>query len=226
MIKWAQKPESRYVCVANVHVVMEAYDSPDFREVINSADLVTPDGMPLVWTLRALGVRDQTRVYGPELTLWLLEAAAQEEIPVGFYGSSPGTIQRLVDVLKKRFPSLNIAYSFSPPYRPHTAEEDEAVVREINASGVRILLVGLGCPKQERWMAEHKGRVQAVMLGVGAAFDFIAGVKKQAPHWMQGHGLEWLYRLSQEPGRLWRRYLYTNPRFAALILLNLLSRKK
>jgi N-acetylglucosaminyldiphosphoundecaprenol N-acetyl-beta-D-mannosaminyltransferase len=226
IIHWAQKPESRYICVANVHVVMEAYDSPDFREVINSADLVTPDGMPLVWTLRALGVRGQTRVYGPELTLRLIGESAQEDIPIGLYGGSPGTLQRLTAVLKQRYPALNIAYSYSPPFRPLTAEEDQAISQEINASGAGILLVGLGCPKQERWMAEHKGRVQAVMVGVGAAFDFIAGVKKQAPHWMQENGLEWLYRLGQEPGRLWRRYLYYNPRFAALVFLQLLFKKK
>jgi len=224
--QWAQNKESRYVCVANVHVIMEAHDSSDFRKIVNSADLVTPDGMPLVWSLRALGVGGQTRVYGPELTLRLIEAAAKKEIPIGLYGGSPETLQCLLAVFKQRYPALNIAYSYSPPFRTLTAEEDKAVVREMNASGVRILLVGLGCPKQERWMAEHKGRIQAVMLGVGAAFDFIAGIKQQAPHWMQENGLEWLYRLSQEPRRLWRRYLYHNPRFLALITLQLLSKKK
>jgi len=224
IIKWAQIPESYYICVANVHVVMEAYDSPDFKDVINTADIVTPDGMPLVWTLRRLGYPDQKRVYGPELTLRLIEASANGDISVGFYGGSPETLQRLIDVFQQKYPSLRIGYSFSPPFRTLSAEEDKAIIQQINASGARILFVGLGCPKQERWMAEHKGKIQAVMLGVGAAFDFIAGVKKQAPRWMQKNGLEWLYRFSQEPRRLWRRYLVYNPRFAALVLLQLISK--
>jgi N-acetylglucosaminyldiphosphoundecaprenol N-acetyl-beta-D-mannosaminyltransferase len=223
---WAQNTESRYVCVANVHVVMEAHDSPEFSKIVNFADLVTPDGMPLVWSLRVLGARDQTRVYGPELTLRMIEVSAKKEIAVGFYGTGPGTLRHLTAIIKQRFPSLNITYSCSPPFRQLTAEEDQVIVEEMNAAGVRILFVGLGCPKQECWMAEHKGRVQAVMIGVGAAFDFLAGEKKQAPSWMQKNGLEWLYRLSQEPGRLWRRYLYNNPRFLALVLLQLLFKQK
>jgi N-acetylglucosaminyldiphosphoundecaprenol N-acetyl-beta-D-mannosaminyltransferase len=225
IVAWAANHESRYVCIANVHMIMEAYDSPDFTGVVNSADLITPDGMPLVWTLRQLGHPDQERVYGPDLTLRLVEAAAKQNISVAFYGGTPETLRRLKEAFTGRFPSLRIAYSFSPPFHPLAPEEDQEVVREINMSGAGILFVGLGCPKQERWMAEHKGRISAVMVGVGAAFDYYAGAKRQAPATMQKLGLEWLFRLSQEPGRLWRRYLYHNPRFMGLVLAQLLLRR-
>jgi N-acetylglucosaminyldiphosphoundecaprenol N-acetyl-beta-D-mannosaminyltransferase len=191
---------------------------------MNQSDLSTPDGMPLVWTLRRLGYPRQERVYGPELTMRLIDRAEQENIPVGFYGSTQETLERLLDVLNQRNPELKVTYTYSPPFRELTAGEDEAIVREINASGARILFVGLGCPKQERWMAGQKGRVQAVMLGVGAAFDFLAGVKSQAPRWMQKNGLEWVYRLTHEPRRLWRRYFYHNPRYIFLVTRQLLNR--
>lgn len=226
VLAWGRAGESRYVCVANVHMTMEAYDAPDFRQIVNAADLVTPDGMPLVWMLRRLGVPDQERVYGPELTLRVCEAAAREGVSVGFYGGTPEALKGLVQNLEARFPSLKVAYAESPPFRPLTHEEDARIVEEINASGARILFVGLGCPKQERWMAEHKGRVQAVMLGVGAAFDFHAGSVPQAPEWMQNTGLEWLFRLLSEPRRLWRRYAKHNPRFAILALMQLVGLRK
>jgi N-acetylglucosaminyldiphosphoundecaprenol N-acetyl-beta-D-mannosaminyltransferase len=218
----ARKRESRYVCVANVHMVMEAYDDAEFRQIVNAADLVTPDGMPLVWMMRWQGLRQQERVYGPTLTQYVLEAASEEGIPVGFYGSTLQTLEKLKSKVQERYPSLKIAHLYAPPFRPLTPEEDEEVVRAINDSGTRILFVGLGCPKQERWMAAHKGRVQAVMLGVGAAFDFLAGAKPQAPRWMQRAGLEWFFRLASEPRRLWLRYLYHNPRFIWHALMQLL----
>jgi len=225
VLAWAQKGESRNVCAANVHVIMEAHDSPEFQMMVNAADLITPDGMPLVWVLRHMGYAQQTRVYGPELTLKLVEAAAAQSVPVGFYGSTPEVLERMTAKFRALFPALKVAYSFSPPFHPLAIEEDQVIVDEINTSGVRILFVGLGCPRQERWVAEHKGQVQAVMLAVGAAFDFHAGVKRQAPGWMQAAGLEWLFRLIQEPKRLWRRYLYHNPRFIALILLELIFKR-
>jgi N-acetylglucosaminyldiphosphoundecaprenol N-acetyl-beta-D-mannosaminyltransferase len=216
VLAWANATESRYVCVANVHVTMESYDSPEFRAIVNGADLVTPDGMPLVWALRLFGVARATRVYGPTLTEHLLERASTAGVAVGFYGASPSVLARMLDACRRRFPELSVAYAYAPPFRELTAAEDAAVVRQINESGARILFVGLGCPKQERWMASHKGRVNAVMLGVGAAFDFLSGVKSQAPAWMQRAGLEWVFRLASEPRRLWRRYAYHNPRFVAL----------
>ena len=221
VVAWAQQHESRYVCAANVHMLMEAYDSPEFQNVVNGADLVTPDGMPLVWMLRCLGYPQQERVYGPDLTLRLIEAAAMQEISVGFYGGTVETLVQLTNSFKEKHPNLQIKYSYSPPFRPLTTDEDESVILAMNASGAKILFVGLGCPKQERWMASHRGRIQVVMLGVGAAFDIHAGQKPQAPAWMQRVALEWLFRLGREPRRLWRRYLLHNPRFFVLALMQL-----
>lgn len=226
VLRWARARESRYVCVATVHMVMEAHNSSEFRQMVNRADLVTPDGMPLVWGLQLLGIRRAMRVYGPDLTPCLLERAAAEGIPVGFYGGASHALDRLACVLAQRFPGLRVAFLKSPPFRPPTPEEDAADVEHINQSGTRILLVGLGCPKQERWMAEHGGRVQAPMVGVGAAFDFLAGTKSQAPRWMQTSGLEWLFRLCTEPRRLWRRYLIHGPRFVGLFGLQLLGLRR
>ncbi len=220
---WTQFKNSRYVCAANVHTLMEAHDSPEFMDVINQADLVTPDGVPLVWMLRLKGYPDQQRVYGPTLMLHVLEAAAHENLSVGFYGSSPKVLQSLLARLQARFPNLKVDYSFSPPFQDMSQEEDAEIVKRINASSVPILFVGLGCPKQEKWMAEHRGKIPCVMIGVGAAFDFHAGLKPQAPGWMQQIGMEWLFRLLSEPGRLWWRYFFHNPRFIFLAILDLLG---
>jgi N-acetylglucosaminyldiphosphoundecaprenol N-acetyl-beta-D-mannosaminyltransferase len=192
---------------------------------MNGADLVTPDGMPLVWGLRLLGCKQASRVYGPDLTPVILERAASEGLAVGFYGASPQVLDRFVQVMTERFAKLRVAYAYSPPFRDLTPEEDQRVVQEISESGARILFVGIGNPRQEYWMAAHKGRVQAVMVGVGAAFDFLAGAKPQAPRWMMRHGLEWLFRLATEPRRLWKRYLKHNPRFVVLFALQLLGWK-
>lgn len=223
ILEWARAGESRYVCVCGVHGVMEGHDSRDFQEISNAADLVTPDGMPLVWVLRRLGLKDQNRVYGPDLTLNVCRAAAEAGIPVGLYGGSQEVLDALQKNYRERFPQLQIAYAYSPPFRPLTPDEDEAVVRAINASGTRILFVGLGCPKQEQWVAGHRDRVQAVMLAVGAAFDFHSGRVRQAPRWMRRSGLEWLFRLLMDPRRLWRRYFKNNPRFLWLVTRQLLA---
>jgi len=223
IIGWARAAESRYVCCASVNNVMEAFDSSSFRRVMNQADLVTPDGMPLVWGLRLLGARNATRVYGPDLTLRTLAVARLTELPVGFYGGSPLALNRLLDFARREFPGLTIAYAYSPPFRELTPAEDADLTREILESGARILFVGLSTPKQEIWMAAHRGRVPAVMLGVGAAFDFLAGLKPQAPVWMRHAGLEWLFRLFSEPRRLAPRYLRHNPRFLAFFTLQLLK---
>ncbi|MFO7547067.1 MAG: WecB/TagA/CpsF family glycosyltransferase [Trueperaceae bacterium] len=216
-------PRPRYVCVANVHMTMEAFDDPSFRDLVNRADLVTSDGMPLVWMLKRLGLRQAERVYGPTLTLHVCEAAAAAGVPVGFYGGAQEAVEGLQAELARRFPDLDVRYAYSPPFRPLTEEEDDQIVADILASGTRILFVGLGCPKQERWMAAHAKRLPVVQLGVGAAFDFHAGRVKQAPAWMQDRGLEWLFRLAVEPRRLWRRYLVHNPRFVFFAGLQLLG---
>ena len=223
ILAWARSGDGRYACVANVHMIMEAFDDPDYRAVVNAADMVTPDGMPLVWMLRLRGWTRLGRVYGPTLMLHVLKAAEDEEIPVGFYGGTAGVIEALGMRVRAKFPDLKIQYSHSPPFRALSPGEDSEMVEDLRASGVRILFVGLGCPKQEIWMARHRDRVSAAMLGVGAAFDFHAGTKPQAPRWMQNIGLEWMFRLAHEPRRLWRRYLYHNPRFAFLALADLLG---
>jgi N-acetylglucosaminyldiphosphoundecaprenol N-acetyl-beta-D-mannosaminyltransferase len=210
---WARRGESRYVCVASVNNAVQASADAEFRRVMNEADLVTPDGMPLVWALRILGLPEATRVYGPDLTPLVCELARDHDIPVGFYGGTPASVEALVTSLSTRVPRLRVVYRWAPPFRPLTPEEDERACDDIRRSGARILFVGLGAPKQECWMAEHRGRIGAVMVGVGAAFDYLAGRKRQAPRWMQENGLEWVYRLAHEPRRLWRRYLVGNPRF-------------
>jgi len=213
---WARQRLSKYVCVASVNNVMESYDSPAFRMLMNEADLVTPDGMPLVWGLKALGQKTATRVYGPDLTPVILETAERAGLKVGFYGGAPEVLPKLLSYVAARHPNLQVAYSFSPPFRPLTAEEDRTVVDEINKSGTSILFIGLNTPKQDYWMAAHKPQVSAVMVGVGAAFDFLSGSKPQAPRWMMRLGLEWLFRLVTEPRRLWKRYSKHNPRFVVL----------
>ena len=212
------------ICVSTVHMVMEARDAPDFRKLVNAAELVTPDGVPLVWMLRALGLLAE-RVYGPELTRLVCEAAAERGVPVGFYGGDPETLLDLVARLTGRFPRLRIAFAHSPPFRALSPDEDAAITEAVRDSGARVLFVGLGCPKQERWMAAHRERLDCALVGVGAAFDFLAGRKTQAPGWLQRAGLEWLFRLAHEPRRLWRRYALHNPRFVAGALRQLLRER-
>jgi N-acetylglucosaminyldiphosphoundecaprenol N-acetyl-beta-D-mannosaminyltransferase len=192
---------------------MEGFDNAAFRAQLNSADLINPDGMPLVWALRALGAHAATRVYGPDATVILLSAAQEASIPVGFLGGTPETLDKLLEEIAVRYPRLRIAYAYSPPFPPPNQNADVEMVSGIAASGARLLFVGLGCPKQERWVIDHRGRVPAVLLAVGAAFDFLAGTKSQAPRWMMRCGLEWTFRLASEPRRLARRYLRHNPRF-------------
>ena len=225
VLDWAAAGESRYVCVATVNNLIEGCDDPGYNALMEAADLVTPDGMPLVWGLRLLGVPDASRVYGPDLTPLVCEEAARRGVPVGFYGGQDDVLDDLEVTLTQRYPGLRIAYRWSPPFRPLTAEEEAKVTDDLVRSGARVLFVGLGTPKQERWMADHKG-LPMVMLGVGAAFDFLSGRKRQAPRALQGLGLEWLYRLVHEPRRLWRRYLYRNPRFVALFAAQLLRERQ
>ncbi|HEX9814277.1 MAG TPA: WecB/TagA/CpsF family glycosyltransferase [Myxococcota bacterium] len=201
------------VCVSTVHMVMEAFDDPVFQRIVNSADRVTPDGVPLVWALRLLGIEKAERVYGPSLLPIVCDLARERGLSVGFYGGSAEVLDELVRRMGRRFPGLNVSFAFAPPFRALSTDEDQKLIEDIEGSETNILFVGLGCPKQERWIAEHRNSLSCVMVGVGAAFDFHAGNKAQAPAWMQASGLEWLFRLCCEPKRLWRRYLYNNPRF-------------
>ena len=219
---WATDSTSCYIVAANVHVVMTARWQPSYRAVLDGAALVTPDGMPLVWGLRRLGLPHQSRVYGPDLMLAWCERASQQHIPVYFYGGTRSTLKHLQQRLQQTFPQLPIAGSYSPPFRPLTPAEEQADIDRIHASGAKVVFIGLGCPKQEYWMARQEGHLNAVMIGVGAAFAFHSGDIPQAPRWMMNLGLEWAYRLSREPRRLWRRYLVNNPVFVVLFTAQLL----
>ncbi|MGH8904971.1 MAG: WecB/TagA/CpsF family glycosyltransferase [Egibacteraceae bacterium] len=216
---WIQRGYQRYVCVTGVHGVMEAQRDPALLRIHNESGLTSPDGMPLVWASRWAGVTAVERVYGPDLMLALCAEAAEQGWRSFFYGGKEGVGERLAHCLQARFPGLIVAGTYSPPFRELTAEEDEQVVERINQAQPDLVWVGLSTPKQERWMAAHVGRVRApALLGVGAAFDIHAGLLRQAPRWMQRSGTEWLYRLIIEPRRLWRRYLYNNPRFVVAVL--------
>lgn len=210
---WAQARESRYVCVCNVHSVVTASGDPEFRQIVEGADMVTSDGMPVAWALRRLGYPRQQRLDGPNLMWKFCEQAARSGESVYLLGSTDTTLAALDARLREAFPSLSIGGRHAPPFRPISELEDRHIVDAINASGARVVFVALGCPKQERWMAAHRGRVRAVMIGVGAAFDYHAGSINRAPQWMQNSGLEWLHRLASEPRRLWKRYLVTNTLF-------------
>lgn len=224
--RWTTQQASRYICISNVHMVMESYDDESLRAIINDADLVAVDGVPVIWTSRWLGLRRQSRVFGPELTIKLCEMAARDGIPVGFYGSTPEVACDLRRRVIDRFPKLQIPFCYSPPFRVLTDGEDKSICDAISRSGAQILFIGLGCPKQERWMGEHRSRITATMVGVGWAFDILAGRSKPAPAWIQKSGMEWLYRLVHNPQKLWRRHLKHNPRFVFLIVARMLMGRR
>ena len=222
--RWAAARQSRYICICNVHSVVTAVGDCAFGEVLSRADMATPDGAPVAWLIgRQLG-RAQERINGPDLMWRYLAEFSEEGGPVFLYGATEDTLDTLCRRLQREFPKLRIAGRYSPPFRPLTPAEDDQVVEMINSSGATTVWVSLGCPKQEKWMADHKGRVRAVMIGVGAAFDYHAGSIKRAPLWMQRNGLEWLHRLVSEPRRLWKRYLVTNSLFLVFAARQLFAR--
>jgi N-acetylglucosaminyldiphosphoundecaprenol N-acetyl-beta-D-mannosaminyltransferase len=217
---WIASGRREYVCVTGVHGVMESRRDSRIREIHNKSGLVTPDGMPLVWLLRNAGCREVGRVYGPDLMLALLERGREHGHTHFLYGSTAGTLKLLVGNLSRRIPGIRIAGTYAPPFGVISRDEDDDIVDTINRSGAKLVWVGLSTPKQEIWMAEHRSRLSAnVLIGVGAAFPFHAGLVRQAPPLVQRAGLEWLFRLTQEPRRLWRRYLRNNPRFITEIFL-------
>ncbi|MEB3226277.1 MAG: WecB/TagA/CpsF family glycosyltransferase [Synechococcus sp.] len=205
-----------YGAIANVHMVMTGYWDREFQEIINQALLTTSDGMPLVWGLKWLGCPQATRVYGPDLMLHCCAQAAQMKMPIYLYGSRPETLVKLQQNLLEKFPKLQIVGTEAPPFRPPTPAEAITTRERIQQSGAKLVFVGLGCPKQEKWMAANSPHLDAVLLGVGAAFDFHGGTVSQAPRWLMALGLEWCYRLVQEPRRLWKRYLLNNGAFILL----------
>lgn len=229
MLKWARTRESRSVCLANVHMIMEAYWNQNFAQVLKSADLVSPDGMPLVWMLRKLGISDQNRVAGMDVFLNLCELAQQSRISVFFLGSQTEILEKIKQRLTREFPALQVAGMEALPFRPLAdvmKTEDEEVVDKINKSGAGLLFVCLGCPKQEFWISRHRGKIKAVMIGLGAVFPTYAGIYRHAPRYIRELGLEWLYRLCQEPSRLWNRYSQTIPPFVYLALKQIIAKSK
>lgn len=213
ILQWGGRYESRYVCICNVHSVVTAGRDAEFGRVVAQADMATADGAPVAWMLRKLGFAGQQRINGPDLMWRFCDEAERRGLPVYFYGSTPETLVLLESRLRDHFKNLVISGCYSPPFRAATMDEECAEAQHINSSGAAVVFVGLGCPKQEMWMARQRGKVNAVMIGVGAAFDYHAGTVKRAPLWMQHVGLEWLHRLASEPGRLWKRYLVTNTVF-------------
>jgi N-acetylglucosaminyldiphosphoundecaprenol N-acetyl-beta-D-mannosaminyltransferase len=226
ILKWAKIRESRSVYLANVHMIMEAYWNQAFAGVLNNGDVVSPDGMPLVWMLRKLGISNQNRVAGMDLFLSLCELAQQSQVKVFFVGSQKEVLTRIRGKLQREFPVLQIAGMEDLPFRALNKEEDETLAEKINQSGAGLVFVCLGCPKQEVWISKHKGKIQAVMIGVGAVFLVYAGIHKRAPYYIRECGLEWLYRLLQEPRRLWHRYRKTIPPFIYLAIRQLLTQTR
>jgi N-acetylglucosaminyldiphosphoundecaprenol N-acetyl-beta-D-mannosaminyltransferase len=220
---WADEHASRVVSICNVHVVVTASGAPLLKNAINESDMATPDGKPVALVLRFNGFPKQERIAGPDLMWRCCARAADSGQRIFLYGSTEDTLQRLQDRLRTAFPQLQIVGALSPPFRELSPEEDAWFVTEIAKSGAQIVFVGLGCPKQELWMSAHRGRIHAVMIGVGAAFDFHAEIIRRAPEWMQDWGLEWLHRLLSEPRRLWRRYLVTNALFVLKLIPELLA---
>jgi N-acetylglucosaminyldiphosphoundecaprenol N-acetyl-beta-D-mannosaminyltransferase len=210
---WARQGCGRMVCATNVHMVMEAWDDARFAAVVNAADLVVADGRPVAAACRLLGHPHAPHVRGYDLMMHVCAQAAREGISVGLYGGLPESVLQVRERLCREYPGLRITFAKSPPFRPLTPDEDAADVGAILAAGVQVLFVALGCPKQERWMAAHRAALPCTSIGVGAAFDMVSGRYRPAPRWMQRAGLEWLFRLSQEPRRLWSRYLRHNSRF-------------
>jgi N-acetylglucosaminyldiphosphoundecaprenol N-acetyl-beta-D-mannosaminyltransferase len=223
--RWICERRQNFVCVRDAHGIMASRRNQRLQEIHQEAGMVTPDGVPLVWFLRLSGHRHVERVYGPDLMRTMTGVSSQRGYRQFYYGGAEGVAETLKQMLASAHPALEVVGTLCPPFRELTSEEDQAVVDAINAARPHIVWVGLGTPKQEHWMADHLGRIDApVMVGVGAAFDFLAGTKRQAPLWMQRSGLEWVFRLCSEPRRLWRRYAYAVPGFAFLATGALLRR--
>ena len=223
----AQRDLCRTIAVTGMHGIMEAHHDPDFKNILNTSSLVVPDGMPLVWLARLKGNSLKRRVYGPELMTSFCEISAKKGYRHFLYGGAPGVAEKLAGELTNQFPGLVIAGSYSPPFRPLSAEEDVEIMKMISDAQPDVLWVGLSTPKQERWMDAHYKLLRVpALVGVGAAFDIHSRLKKQAPAWMRENGLEWLFRLIQEPKRLWRRYILYGSEFLFWVTLDLLGLRK
>lgn len=218
IMDWAKEKRSAYVCFSNVHMTIEAWDDKNFANQVNSADLVCADGMPLVEAIKKVYKKSVERVAGMDMMPSVLEKAEAEHQSVYFYGSTDEMLEKIVLEAKRKYPNLPIAGKLSPPFRALSKAEESKIISDINASGASIVFVALGCPKQEKWMAKHSPQINAVLLGVGGAFPVFAGVQDRAPTWMRNFSLEWMYRLYQDPKRLFKRYFYTNSKFIFLLM--------
>ncbi|MEM8501859.1 MAG: WecB/TagA/CpsF family glycosyltransferase [Cyanobacteria bacterium P01_D01_bin.1] len=207
-------------------MLIESQHDSHLKGILDKADLVTPDGMPLVWMMRSLGEESQNRVAGMDVFETACKLCQEEKVSIYLIGSTQSVLATMEARLQKEFPNLKVAGLESPPFRPLTKKEDQEIIERINRSGAGITFVSLGCPKQERWMAAHRGELSSVMVGVGAVFPVYAGVQKRAPKWIRELGLEWLYRLSQEPQRLFGRYVKTIPPFIYLAMKQLNAARK
>lgn len=225
VVHCARNNISSYVCFANVHMLYEANADEGFRTVLNASDIVCPDGKPVSLMLQALAGRRQERVCGMDFMPALLETAAHQTLSVFFYGSTSDVLDTIQSRIRTELPGLAVAGAYAPPFRPLSRQEDEEVIDLINNSGAQVVLVSLGCPKQEKWMHAHKGKINACMLGVGQAFRTYAGLEKRLPSPLRNLGVEWLYRLCIEPKRLWRRYLYSNTWFIVQCIKSLKPKK-
>jgi len=223
---WISAREKSYICVAPVSTIIECQDNTPYREVINKSGMVTPDGMPLVWLGKAGGSKVIERTYGPDLMLTICERGQEKGWRHFLYGGTEESVEKLEKALKQKFPKIEISGKYSPPFRELSHDETQEITNTINNTNSDIVWVGLGAPKQDFWISQNRGILNApVLAGVGAAFDFISGTKKQAPKWMQNIGLEWLFRLSCEPRRLWKRYLLGNSKFVYLLIKDVFSQK-
>lgn len=218
LIDISNNKTSSYICVANVHMVIEGYQDPQFQEVVNNADMATPDGMPLAKAIKWLYGIEQERVAGMDLMPDLMWECARQGLSIYLYGSTDEILARIMEKAAIDFPGIIICGAYSPPFRELEPSEKDEIIEHINAADPHFVFVALGCPKQEKWMAEHRDRINSCMIGLGGAFEVYAGVKERAPLWMQKASLEWLYRLIQDPKRLWKRYLITNTLFVWLLL--------
>jgi len=224
LLSLATNKQSSYVCISNVHMTIEAYNDKKFENIVNNANITTPDGMPLAKAIKYLYRIKQDRVAGMDLTSDIMRESEKNNFSIFVYGLSNETLSIFINKARKEFPKLNIQ-SYSPPFKELNPNEKEYISNKINNFNPNFVFVALGCPKQEKWMAEHKGKIDSCMIGLGGALEVYAGVKNRAPQWMQNNSLEWLYRLIQDPKRLWKRYLYTNTLFIVLFIKQFIKEK-
>ena len=225
LMELSKNQKSSYVCVCNAHMLIEASDSEKFSNIVNEADIVTPDGKPVAKAVEWLYGFEQPRVAGMDLIESLFIEIDRKGLKVFLYGSTNDVLDKMATKACKQFPGLNVVGTLSPPFRELNIDEDQLDVDTINNCNPDFVFVALGCPKQERWMAEHKDKINSCMIGLGGAFPVYAGMMERSPTWMQKYGLEWLYRLIKEPKRLYKRYFYTNTKFIVLLVIQLFSKR-